>query len=125
MAKKSTTAKKASTPDTPQKKTRAKKTAQKKKPASRGAAPSKSPTVLSARVDIGFGNTLYIRGEGPGLSWNRGAPMDCTASDEWVWSSRENTVPLVCKVLINDEIWSNGEDFRIPSGERLVCYPTF
>ncbi len=89
----------------------------------RGSANSR--TTLSAKVDIGFGNTLYIRGEGAELSWNRGVPMDCVDADEWVWSSDSAPGPVVCKVLINDEIWSTGEDFRVPRGERLVCYPAF
>ncbi len=82
-------------------------------------------TTISAKVDIGFGNVLYIRGEGPGLSWNKGVPMDCVAADEWIWRTRSASGAFACKVLINDEIWSTGDDFRVPAGERLVCYPSF
>ncbi len=91
------------------------------------AAPAepKAATTLSAKVDIGFGNMLYIRGEGPGLNWNRGVPMDCVAADEWVWSTKSARSSFSCKVLINDEIWSTGDDFVVPPGERLVCYPSF
>ncbi len=91
------------------------------------AAPAqpKAATTLSAKVDIGFGNMLYIRGEGPGLNWSRGVPMDCVAADEWVWSTKSARSSFSCKVLINDEIWSTGDDFVVPPGERLVCYPSF
>src|SRR5688572_5617630 len=29
-------------------------------------------TTITARVDVGFGNALFLRGEGAGLSWNKG-----------------------------------------------------
>ena len=99
------------------------------KPSSNAAKPAarqpESATTISAKVDIGFGNMLYIRGEGPGLNWNRGVPMDCVATDEWTWSTKSAISSFSCKVLINDEIWSTGEDFVVPPGERLVCYPSF
>src|SRR4030095_613806 len=34
-------------------------------------------TILEAKIDVGYGNTLFIRGEGPGLSWAQGTPMTC------------------------------------------------
>jgi hypothetical protein len=36
-----------------------------------------SPTVIEARFDAGFGNGLFVRGEGAGLSWEKGEPMIC------------------------------------------------
>lgn len=118
--KKVATAKKAAEPAKP---------APAMKPSANAAKPSarqpESATTISAKTDIGFGNMLYIRGEGPGLSWTRGVPMDCVAADEWTWSTKSANSPFSCKVLINDEIWSTGEDFVVPPGERLVCYPSF
>ena len=123
--KKVATAKKAA----PAKAGASARTAPAAKPSSNAAQPAarqpEPATTISAKVDIGFGNMLYIRGEGPGLNWNRGVPMDCVAADEWTWSTKSANSPFSCKVLINDEIWSTGEDFVVPPGERLVCYPSF
>ena len=49
--------------------------ARKKKPSRKTAARAKSrvsanlETRISATIDIGFGNILYLRGDAPGLSW--------------------------------------------------------
>ena len=125
-SKKAATAKKAARKTVPAKAPVPAPTATASTPAAKAApAQPKAATTLSAKVDIGFGNMLYIRGEGPGLNWNRGVPMDCVAADEWVWSTKSARSSFSCKVLINDEIWSTGDDFVVPPGERLVCYPSF
>src|SRR3954466_1312984 len=38
-------------------------------------AVEKPVTTIQAKVDVGFGNTLTIRGQGQGLSWDQGQPM--------------------------------------------------
>jgi hypothetical protein len=35
-------------------------------------APTTVVTTISASFDVGFGNALYVRGEGAGLSWDKG-----------------------------------------------------
>ena len=102
------------------------------KPAKKSAAPAvkKAPpkavlTSISAQVDVGFGNTLYIRGSGPGLNWEKGIPMDCLADDTWSVSLREATQPVVCKFLLNDLIWCAGEDFVITPGSTVSLIPVF
>jgi len=131
-AKKATTAtKKAATK---------KKTATAKKAASAAKTPAAAPAVAStpapaatepavttieARIDVGFGNTLYIRGEGPGLSWEHGVPMDCESSDAWTWSTKAASRPFPYKVLINDEVWCAGEDFVATVGQKNTVVPTF
>src|SRR5262245_18623488 len=54
------------------------------------AAPAVKPvaskpvlTTITARYDVGFGNSLFIRGEGPGLSWDQGITMECLGNDLW------------------------------------------
>jgi outer membrane biosynthesis protein TonB len=80
-------------------------------------------TAVVARVDVGFGNLLFIRGDGPGLSWDRGVPMDCVASDQWTWSTAAANRPFACKVLINDERWSAGEDYVVEVGVENAISP--
>ncbi len=45
-----------------------------------------SLTVINAKVDVGFGNSLFVRGEGPGLSWSKGLPMTNVGSELWTLS---------------------------------------
>ena len=54
------------------------------KPAAKSKAAAKpGPTIITAHIDIGFGNALHLRGDGPGLSWHQGVPLECVADDEW------------------------------------------
>jgi len=94
-------------------------------------APIKKPAVkttttkITANVDVGFGNTLYIRGEGPGLSWDRGLAMDCVADDEWTINLGDASVPVVFKFVLNDTTWSAGNDFTVEPGASIAITPTF
>ncbi len=105
------------------KKTAVKKVAAKK--AASSAPSSKSVTRIIARVDARFGNTLYIRGEGGGLSWTEGVPMENISSDEWKWESTEADSGIVFKFLVNDEIWANGEDQTVAAGSTSISTPSF
>jgi hypothetical protein len=82
-------------------------------------------TKIIAKIDVGFGNTLYVRGEGSGLSWEKGVPLDCIADDEWSLSLAETSRPIVFKFLINDLTWSLGEDYAAQPGSSVVLTPTF
>lgn len=89
------------------------------------ASPKSSiPIVISARINIGFGNALYIRGEGPGLSWNKGTLLDCVSADLWKISLKGGR-PVVFKFLINDEIWNTGDDLFAELGSDSVYTPSF
>lgn len=94
-------------------------------PAVRKTAPKAVDTTISARIDIGFGNSLFVRGEGPGLSWDKGVLMECTGDDRWTLRLSESARPLVFKFLRNDEVWSTGEDFTAKPGATVVFVPVF
>lgn len=128
--------KKATTTEAPSAKSAAKKAPAKAAPASEPApkpvkkAAEKKPvpataglTAIVARIDVGFGNLLFVRGEGPGLSWDRGVPMDCVASDQWTWSTAAASRPFAYKVLINDERWSAGDDYVAEVGVENAVSP--
>jgi hypothetical protein len=80
---------------------------------------------ITARVDIGFGNALFLRGEGPGLSWDKGVSMECVASDQWQFSLGESTRSFAVKFLINDTTWSTGPDYIVPPGVNVTLAPQF
>ncbi len=91
------------------------------------AGPAAAPTltVVAARVDIGFGNHLFLRGSGPGLSWDVGTPMGNAGCDLWTVDLLGATEPICCKFLINDEKWSAGPDYVIEPGAQLEVTPLF
>lgn len=122
-AKKTAATKKASTP----KKSATKKAPVKKAAASKKAAPKKtdSQTSIIARVDVGFGNTLYVRGEGAGLSWEKGTALKNITPYEWGFASKKGTGPVTFKFLINDILWAEGEDLMVAAGGKSVSSPTF
>ena len=91
----------------------------KEKPASTGA------TKIVAQIDVGFGNTLFVRGEGPGLSWEKGVPLDCVSDNQWSLSLSETNRPIVIKFLVNDTTWSVGEDYVVQPGSSAVLTPAF
>lgn len=82
-------------------------------------------TEIHANVDVGFGNTMYIRGEGPGINWERGVPMTCVKDDLWSFTVSATARPIVFKFLINDETWCSGDDYVASPGKRVVLAPSF
>jgi len=105
-----------------------------KAPAKKTAAPAKQKpavtseppaTFISAKIDIGFGNHLYLRGEGPGLSWDHGLAMDCVGNALWTSAVKNATTPVVFKVLVNDLSWSEGPDYTVQPGQSITITPTF
>jgi len=105
-----------------------------KAPAKKAAAPAKkktaasagsSVTYISAQIDIGFGNHLTIRGDGPGLSWDEGLVMDCAGANLWTATISKATRPVSFKLLVNDLSWSTGADYVAAPGKSITIYPAF
>jgi hypothetical protein len=96
-------------------------------PAKKKSAASVEPpaTIISAQIDIGFGNHLTVRGEGPGLSWDTGLVMENAGTNLWTVSLTKTTKPVTFKVLVNDLSWSTGADYVVAPGKSITIYPTF
>lgn len=128
VAAKKTAAKKAPTKKTAAKKAPAKKAPKKiaQKPASKKAPAKKIKlTRIIARVDVGFGNQLYIRGENGGLDWERGIQMENVSAYEWRFTTHYPAKSIEFKFLINDELWSEGGNLTVIAGKELISSPTF
>ncbi len=82
-------------------------------------------TTITARINVGFGNALHLRGEGPGLSWDRGVPMECIAADLWRLNLGESARGYTFKVLVNDLTWNSGPDYTVASGGVVNVTPVF
>jgi len=65
-------------------------------------------TRLIATAYIGIGNKLYIRGEGPGLSWEKGVPLQFVSIGKWRWETPDATAPVTAKLYKNDQIECHG-----------------
>jgi hypothetical protein len=89
------------------------------------AAPARlASTVIEAKIDVGFGNQLFLRGQGSGLSWDRGIPLECVDSKTWrlTFPAEEK---LLFKLLLNDSVWAKGEDVVVTPGQRVEITPAF
>src|ERR1700677_3996239 len=87
------------------------------KPSVKTPGPAKSTdsgtiTTIEVKADVGFGNTLYLGGEGSGLTRDRGVPVSCVDGKTWRWS-QPVTSSIKCKVLLNDQVWSSGQDLEV------------
>ena len=109
------------------KKPPAKKATGKKATPAKAAAPAKAveKTSIIARVDVGFGNSLYVRGEGAGLSWDKGVQLDNVSPYEWAFSTTQAKGDVTFKFLINDEIWADGDNLTVAKGGTSISSPFF
>ena len=64
---------------------------------------SDGATRLIATSYIGIGNRLFIRGNGPGLSWEKGVPLQFISIGKWRWETPEAAAPIEYKLYKNDE----------------------
>lgn len=61
-------------------------------------------TRLLATAYIGIGNKLYIRGDGPGLSWDKGVPLQFVSIGKWRWETADATASFSAKLYKNDQV---------------------
>lgn len=61
-------------------------------------------TRLLATAYIGIGNRLFIRGEGPGLSWEKGVPLAFVSIGKWRWETTETAATVTFKLYKNDTV---------------------
>ena len=67
---------------------------------------------------------MFIRGKGAGLRWDKGTPLSCCNGSSWVWLSVASD-KIIFKLLLNDQIWAEGEDVVVEAGGRIELKPVF
>ncbi len=87
-------------------------------------SPDEPSTVIDAKIDVGFGNRLFIRGQGPDLTWEKGEQLTCIDEKTWRWQGNGGQ-PVVCKFLLNDERWAQGPNVEALPGSKLEVVPVF
>ena len=81
-------------------------------------------TYLQVIANIGWGNALFIRGAEAPLNWDEGIALQNADLNHW-YLELNITKPIEFKVLINDEQWSNGENYTLNPGDNLSIEPSF
>ena len=89
------------------------------------AKPKGSRVTITAKVDVGFGNAVFIRGDGAGLSWSKGTLLDCASNDTWSVALQGVEKPVAFKLVLNDEVWSTGDDYHAAPGDTVTVTPVF
>jgi hypothetical protein len=65
---------------------------------------SDGATRLLVTAYIGIGNRLFIRGDGPGLSWEKGLPLEFVSIGKWRWETEAATATVSFKLYKNDNV---------------------
>ena len=85
---------------------------------------SQSATVV-AKIIIGIGNKVHVRGEGPGLSWDEGIPMSFLEIGKWSWSPANKSAPIIVQLYKNDEEPDANGKIELEPGENVEISPDF
>jgi hypothetical protein len=93
-------------------------------PSTSPAPHSGAVTTIDVKMDVGFGNAIFLRGQGSGLTWDRGIPLVCVDGRTWRWTQTV-TDTIKFKILLNDKVWSEGHDLTIAPGQKLEVAPHF
>ena len=76
-------------------------------------------TTVVANVMIGIGNKPFLRGEGPGLSWDEGVSMNFIEIGKWAWSPPRKNASLTVQVYRNDQDPDKGGKVVVKPGQKL------
>jgi hypothetical protein len=80
---------------------------------------SDGATRLLATAYIGIGNKLFLRGDGPGLSWDKGIPMQFVSIGKWGWATHDADAPVRCKFYKNDETAAVSGEVVLEPGKHV------
>ena len=82
-------------------------------------------TTVVANVMIGIGNKPYLRGDGPGLSWEEGVSMNFIEIGKWAWSPPRKNASLTVQLYRNDKDPDKGGKIDVKPGQKLEITPEF
>jgi hypothetical protein len=94
-------------------------------PKAESSASSDGATRLLVTAYIGIGNKLFLRGEGPGLSWDKGVPMQFVSIGKWGWASHDVALPVKCKLYKNDETAALSGEVTLEPGKHVELTALF
>jgi len=93
-------------------------------PAKSAVVTTDAPVTIEAKIDVGYGNNLFVRGQGGGLSWDCGLPLQNVDSKTWrlIVPAKDK---VQFKLLLNDSVWCKGEDLIATPGKKMEVTPAF
>lgn len=74
---------------------------------------------------IGISNRLYLRGDGPHLSWEKGEVLSPVGIGEYRKTFSGLEEPIQLALLLNDEVWSAEGRFTIEPGKKTELHASF
>jgi predicted alpha/beta superfamily hydrolase len=80
-------------------------------------------TTINLHCDAGFGNSIFVRGEGP-LQWNQGSAARVQSPNQWTFGL-DLERPVQFKPILNDQEWSIGGNYQVSPGQTLDIHPVF
>lgn len=83
------------------------------------------PTRVTVKYDAGLNNSLYIRGNGAGLSWEKGILLTNIGPDEWIWETSLPVQGCEFKIALNDVHFEQGENHKLEEGVWCQYTPIF
>jgi hypothetical protein len=89
------------------------------------ARTSDGSTRLLVTAFIGIGNKVFIRGDGPGLSREKGVPMEFISIGKWSWESSDAIDPVTIQLFKNDDIPAQGDPLLLAPGHHVEVTPVF
>ncbi|MGC3999377.1 MAG: alpha-amylase family glycosyl hydrolase [Anaeromyxobacter sp.] len=89
--------------------------------------PSSATTTIRVHYDVGFGNSVAIRGSVSPLTWTKGAAAQWTTGNIWVYTTTDIAAGtrFEYKPLRNDVTWSTGSNYVGTGGATMDIYPSF
>ena len=75
-------------------------------------------TSLTINLMIGIGNKPFVRGSGPGLSADKGVPMNFLGIGRWQWTCPQPDAAATVEIWKNDQT-PLGEPVHLPGGEPV------
>lgn len=88
--------------------------------------PQYTQTKVIIHCDVGFGNTLFIRGDIKPLNWDFGQRCENINANTWQFVMERPVSGCVeFKVLLNDTIWESGSNHVVRVGNTIEITPAF
>ncbi len=80
---------------------------------------------IECKQTLPFGCSLFVRGSGNELSWDKGTGLINIGNDVWVFKSSKPIEKGECKFLLNDDInyWENSKNRKITNGKLVDALP--
>jgi hypothetical protein len=85
-------------------------------------------TVITIKCkDVPDGQKIFIRGNGPGLNWEKGIPLVRIDWETWELRIAKADAEFEYKFVLNDENskWEEGDNHKIVPGKKEVIQPGF